>query len=87
MYIFSDDPNNVVVLTVAPPYDLLFEFRNFELAFYGKPGDLDREKKDAYLLQVTATDGGIPSRSNQTTVNITVGDANDNAPVITNNGY
>jgi hypothetical protein len=80
------NPNNLITLTVGPPNDALFEFRKFELAFFGNAGDLDRETKDTYTLEVTATDEGTPPLSNQTTIFVKITDANDNAPVITNNG-
>lgn len=42
---------------------------------------LDRESISAYLLTVTAKDGGNPSLSDTTDVEISVTDVNDNAPV------
>ncbi|XP_046394946.1 protocadherin-like wing polarity protein stan isoform X2 [Ischnura elegans] len=41
---------------------------------------LDRERVPGYSLTVTATDGGTPPLSDSTSVEITVGDVNDNAP-------
>lgn len=41
---------------------------------------LDRETNSAYLLTVTAKDGGNPSLSDTTDVEISVTDVNDNAP-------
>lgn len=41
---------------------------------------LDRELMAGYLLTVTAKDGGIPSMSDTTDVEISVTDVNDNAP-------
>lgn len=41
---------------------------------------LDREIKDGYLLTVTAKDGGHPSLSDTTDVEVSVTDVNDNAP-------
>ena len=43
---------------------------------------LDREERDFYSLLVTATDQGQPPLSNQTTINITILDANDHIPEI-----
>uniref|UniRef100_A0A2A4J5X8 Protocadherin-like wing polarity protein stan n=1 Tax=Heliothis virescens TaxID=7102 RepID=A0A2A4J5X8_HELVI len=42
---------------------------------------LDRETMSGYLLTVTARDGGVPSLSDTTDVEISVVDVNDNAPV------
>uniref|UniRef100_A0AAG5D0U0 Protocadherin-like wing polarity protein stan n=1 Tax=Anopheles atroparvus TaxID=41427 RepID=A0AAG5D0U0_ANOAO len=42
---------------------------------------LDRESTSGYLLTVTAKDGGNPSLSDTTDVEIAVTDVNDNAPV------
>ncbi|XP_058065887.1 protocadherin-like wing polarity protein stan [Anopheles bellator] len=42
---------------------------------------LDRETTSGYLLTVTARDGGNPSLSDTTDVEISVTDVNDNAPV------
>ena len=48
---------------------------------------LDREAVSSYLLTVTARDGGVPSLSDTTDVEITVQDVNDNAPVFSSNTY
>lgn len=48
---------------------------------------LDYERSHNYLLTVQATDLGVPPLSNQATVNITVTDSNDNAPVFTQLSY
>ena len=42
---------------------------------------LDREKTSSYLLTVTAKDGGNPSLSDSTDVEISLIDVNDNAPI------
>ncbi|XP_024946918.1 protocadherin-like wing polarity protein stan isoform X2 [Cephus cinctus] len=42
---------------------------------------LDREQVSGYLLTVTARDGGVPSLSDTTDVEISVTDVNDNAPI------
>ncbi|XP_047023780.1 fat-like cadherin-related tumor suppressor homolog [Helicoverpa zea] len=41
---------------------------------------LDYERRQQYLLTVQAVDGGTPPLSDLATLNITVGDGNDNAP-------
>ena len=48
---------------------------------------LDREEKSSYLLAVFAVDGGNPSNTGSTLINITVIDANDNSPVFENFSY
>lgn len=48
---------------------------------------LDREKRDAYILNVSASDGGNPQRTGFTLLNITVLDINDHKPVFTNKSY
>lgn len=48
---------------------------------------LDYEKAKDYFLTVQAVDGGIPPLSNIATVNITVTDCNDNAPVFSQSSY
>ena len=47
-----------------------------------KATTLDREVRDFYSLLVTATDQGQPPLFNQTTINITILDANDQIPEI-----
>lgn len=48
---------------------------------------LDREKRDAYLLNVSASDGGAPPKTGFTLLNITVLDVNDHSPIFTNKSY
>lgn len=48
---------------------------------------LDREAQSGYLLTVTAKDGGMPSLSDTTDVEISVSDINDNAPVFLKQSY
>ncbi|KFD66569.1 hypothetical protein M514_01566 [Trichuris suis] len=48
---------------------------------------LDRERKDLYILNVSATDGGSPPLIGYTTVFLNVLDANDNAPVFERSHY
>lgn len=42
---------------------------------------LDYERAKDYLLTIQATDGGVPPLSNHATVNISITDSNDNAPI------
>ncbi len=48
---------------------------------------LDREQQKTHLMVLTAVDGGSPERSGTAQINITVLDANDNAPVFDQNFY
>ncbi|KAJ8945175.1 hypothetical protein NQ314_009307, partial [Rhamnusium bicolor] len=48
---------------------------------------LDFERAKDYFLTIQAVDGGTPPLSNVATVNITVTDCNDNAPVFTQLSY
>ncbi|XP_076595456.1 protocadherin gamma-A11-like isoform X44 [Chaetodon auriga] len=48
---------------------------------------LDREKQEFASLLLTAVDGGEPQRSGTMQIHVTVLDANDNAPVFTQNIY
>ena len=49
--------------------------------------DIDHEVAREYFLTIQAVDGGIPPLHNHATVNITVLDANDNAPIFTQAAY
>ncbi|KAG5284234.1 hypothetical protein AALO_G00024410 [Alosa alosa] len=48
---------------------------------------LDREHQQLHQMVLTAVDGGSPERSGTTVINITVLDANDNAPVFDQSFY
>ncbi|XP_078810296.1 protocadherin gamma-A12-like [Oryzias latipes] len=48
---------------------------------------LDREKQSDMNLLLTAVDGGSPQRSGTVIIHVTVLDANDNAPVFSQNVY
>ncbi|XP_049820796.1 fat-like cadherin-related tumor suppressor homolog isoform X5 [Aethina tumida] len=48
---------------------------------------LDFERARDYFLTIQAIDGGTPPLSNVATVNITVTDCNDNAPIFTQQSY
>lgn len=49
--------------------------------------ELDREQEQELTLVLTAVDGGTPPRSGSVTIHITVLDANDNAPVFSQEVY
>ncbi|KAI5643563.1 cadherin domain-containing protein [Phthorimaea operculella] len=48
---------------------------------------LDYERRKEYFLTIQAIDGGAPPLSDLATVNITIEDSNDNAPVFTQASY
>ncbi|VDK28541.1 unnamed protein product, partial [Gongylonema pulchrum] len=50
-------------------------------------GQLDREYRDRYELLIEAVDGGNPARAGTMLVNVTVLDANDNAPEFSQSRY
>ncbi|XP_011478898.1 protocadherin-1 isoform X1 [Oryzias latipes] len=50
-------------------------------------GNLDREKKDSYDLNIRVVDGGKPPRASSALLRITVTDQNDNAPKFEKNQY
>ncbi|KAI1899175.1 hypothetical protein AGOR_G00058900 [Albula goreensis] len=49
--------------------------------------ELDRETQSSYVLELVATDGGNPSRSGTTRINVKVKDFNDNSPVFDQNNF
>ncbi|XP_037095673.1 protocadherin-8 [Syngnathus acus] len=49
--------------------------------------ELDREKQASLPLDLTATDGGNPSRSGLTKITVRVTDFNDNSPVFDQNSF
>ncbi len=49
--------------------------------------ELDRETHASYVLELDATDGGNPSRSSSTKINVKVKDFNDNSPVFDRNSF
>lgn len=49
--------------------------------------ELDRETHASYVLELVATDGGNPTRSTSTKINVKVKDFNDNSPVFDRNSF
>ncbi|KAL1282361.1 hypothetical protein QQF64_001164 [Cirrhinus molitorella] len=49
--------------------------------------ELDRETHASYVLELIATDGGNPSRSSSTKINVKVKDFNDNSPVFERSSF
>ncbi|XP_074506530.1 protocadherin-8-like [Sebastes fasciatus] len=49
--------------------------------------ELDRETQGSYALELVAMDGGNPSRTGTTRVNVKVKDYNDNSPVFDRNSF
>lgn len=50
-------------------------------------GNLDREKKDSYDLNIRVVDGGKPPRASSALLRVTVTDQNDNPPKFERNHY
>ena len=50
-------------------------------------GNIDREQRDQYNLQISANDSGVPSRSVEKTYRIYITDVNDNPPVFEKSVY
>lgn len=50
-------------------------------------GQLDRELRSNYTLEVTAKDRGVPPRSSSTVITVVVLDENDNSPVFNPRQY
>lgn len=50
-------------------------------------GNLDREKKDSYDLNIRVVDGGKPPRASSALLRVTVTDQNDNFPKFERNHY
>ncbi|XP_041845396.1 protocadherin gamma-A11-like isoform X34 [Melanotaenia boesemani] len=83
--------NNIQSYTLKPNDNFILKLhsqtdgsKNIEMILQ-KP--LDREKQEFVSLLLTAVDGGEPRRSGTMQIHITVLDANDNAPVFTQNVY
>ncbi|XP_051547424.1 protocadherin-8-like isoform X2 [Myxocyprinus asiaticus] len=49
--------------------------------------ELDRETQALYVLELVAADGGQPSRTGTTKINVKVKDFNDNSPVFDRNSF
>ncbi|KAL1139773.1 hypothetical protein AAG570_006750 [Ranatra chinensis] len=50
-------------------------------------GKLDRETRSSYTLNISARDGGIPTRFGYLQVNVTILDVNDNPPIFDHSDY
>ncbi|KAM8847767.1 protocadherin-1 isoform 1-T1 [Synchiropus picturatus] len=50
-------------------------------------GNLDRERKDSYDLNIRVVDGGRPVRASSALLRVTITDQNDNAPKFERNHY
>ncbi|XP_077387712.1 protocadherin gamma-A6-like isoform X40 [Festucalex cinctus] len=91
----ADDPdvgiNDIQKYTLKPSNNFKLEIQNqqnggkvIEMVLQ-KP--LDREREESLTLMLIASDGGEPHRSGTVRIQITVLDANDNAPVCTQPVY
>ena len=70
------------------PFELIYNTKDFgEILIINVTGKLDRETKDSYFLQISATDKGTPPKTGYMNVNITIDDVNDNSPVFDPSTY
>ncbi|CAG5993583.1 unnamed protein product [Menidia menidia] len=72
-------------LTTGPDADMLFSLQvavdsDEKLPQLVVMGNLDREKKDSYDMNIRVVDGGNPPRASSALLRVTVTDQNDNAP-------
>ncbi|KAK1800276.1 hypothetical protein P4O66_000320 [Electrophorus voltai] len=80
------------VLTAGPEALALFDLqvtddRGEKLPQLIVMGNLDRELKDSYDLNIKAMDGGSPSRHSSALLRVIITDANDNAPKFEKSSY
>lgn len=79
-------------LTAGPDADQLFSLQvavdsDEKLPQLVVMGNLDREKKDSYDLNIRVVDGGKPARASSALLRVTVTDQNDNAPKFEKSHY
>ncbi|XP_046872959.1 protocadherin-1-like [Hypomesus transpacificus] len=79
-------------LSAGPDADQLFSLQVAEDTDERLPqlivmGNLDREQKDSYDLNIRVVDGGVPPRASSALLRVTVTDQNDNAPKFERSHY
>ncbi|XP_042159181.1 protocadherin-1 isoform X2 [Oncorhynchus tshawytscha] len=79
-------------LSAGPDADQLFSLQVAEDTDEKQPqlivmGNLDREQKDSYDLNIRVVDGGTPPRASSALLRVTVTDQNDNAPKFERSHY
>lgn len=79
-------------LSAGPDADQLFNLQVAEDTDEKQPqlivmGNLDREQKDSYDLNIRVVDGGTPPRASSALLRVTVTDQNDNAPKFERSHY
>ncbi|KAM8908446.1 protocadherin-1-like isoform 2-T3 [Spinachia spinachia] len=79
-------------LTAGPDADRLFSLHVAMDQDEKQPqlvviGNLDRERKDSYDLNIRVVDGGKPARASSALLRVTVTDQNDNAPKFERSHY
>ena len=88
----TGEGNSVQTYIIVPsngPFDVSFTQkldRTSDVTLVVKQ-QLDRETKSSYSLRLVASDGGVPVRTAEMTLDITVTDINDNAPVFSQPSY
>ena len=84
----SEGPNSLVFYTLLTATDKFRVNRSSgEIWTVGGDEALDRETEASFVLTVRANDSGVPSRSNDVVIVVTVTDANDNPPIFADTGY
>ncbi|XP_041845821.1 protocadherin-1-like isoform X1 [Melanotaenia boesemani] len=79
-------------LSTGPDADMLFSLQvavdsDEKLPQLVVMGNLDREKKDSYDMNIRVVDGGKPPRASSALLRVTVTDQNDNAPKFEKSHY
>lgn len=88
----TGENNSVQSYTITPsngPFEVSFTQkldRTSDVTLIVKQ-QLDREAKSSYSLKLIASDGGVPLRTAEMAIEITVTDNNDNAPVFSRPAY
>ncbi|KAM9311550.1 protocadherin gamma-C5-like [Gastrophryne carolinensis] len=78
--------NGEIRLEILP--NLPFKIRtNKNIFSLVTEGDLDRETRHQYIIELTASDLGSPALSSKLTVTLHISDVNDNAPTFTQSTY
>ncbi|XP_055371961.1 fat-like cadherin-related tumor suppressor homolog [Condylostylus longicornis] len=84
----ADSDNNGRISYFIERGDRFNQFQIDESTGYiSVAGSLDRESISSYVLEIRASDNGVPALSNFVHVNIEISDANDNPPLFSRSNY